>query len=82
MDNRKSIKRPSAVSFSETATIGGNNVLKVVTSVTAAAGQATLPIDITKLAMDGLMVRQKAITANIANVMTPDYQRKDVKFED
>lgn len=38
-------------------------------------------IDITKLAMDGLMVRQKAITANTANVMTPDYQRKDVDFE-
>lgn len=38
-------------------------------------------IDITKLAMDGLMTRQKAITANTANVMTPDYQRKDVSFE-
>lgn len=38
-------------------------------------------IDITKLAMDGLMARQKAITANTANVMTPDYQRKDVNFE-
>lgn len=38
-------------------------------------------IDITKLAMDGLMARQKAITANTANVMTPDYQRKDVDFE-
>lgn len=38
-------------------------------------------IDITKLAMDGLMMRQKAITANTANVMTPDYQRKDVDFE-
>lgn len=38
-------------------------------------------IDITKLAMDGLMVRQKAITSNTANVMTPDYQRKDVDFE-
>lgn len=38
-------------------------------------------IDITKLAMDGLMARQKAIGANTANVMTPDYQRKDVNFE-
>lgn len=38
-------------------------------------------IDVTKLAMDGLMARQKAITANTANVMTPDYQRKDVNFE-
>jgi flagellar basal body rod protein FlgB len=31
--------------------------------------------------MDGLMMRQKAITANTANVMTPDYQRKEVDFE-
>lgn len=38
-------------------------------------------IDITKLAMDGLMMRQKAITANTANVITPDYQRKEVNFE-
>lgn len=38
-------------------------------------------IDITKLAMDGLMARQKAISANTANVMTPDYKRKDVDFE-
>lgn len=38
-------------------------------------------IDITKLALDGLMERQKAITANTANVMTPDYQRKEVSFE-
>lgn len=38
-------------------------------------------IDLTKLAMDGLMMRQKAITSNTANVMTPDYQRKDVSFE-
>lgn len=38
-------------------------------------------IDLTKLAMDGLMMRQKTITANTANVMTPGYQRKDVDFE-
>lgn len=38
-------------------------------------------IDITKLALDGLMERQKAITANTANVMTPGYQRKEVNFE-
>lgn len=42
---------------------------------------STRTIDITKLAMDGLMMRQKAITANTANVMTPDYQRKEVNFE-
>lgn len=38
-------------------------------------------IEITKMAMDGLMARQKATTANIANVMTPDYKRKEVDFE-
>jgi flagellar basal-body rod protein FlgB len=42
---------------------------------------STRTIDVTKLALDGLMMRQKAITANTANVMTPDYQRKDVSFE-
>ena len=42
---------------------------------------STRTIDITKLAMDGLMMRQKAITANTANVLTPDYQRKEVNFE-
>lgn len=39
-------------------------------------------IEVTKLALDGLMMRQKAISANTANVMTPNYQRKDVAFED
>lgn len=38
-------------------------------------------IEITKLGMDGLMERQQAISSNIANVMTPDYQRKEVAFE-
>ena len=38
-------------------------------------------IDILKLGMDGLMQRQQAISSNIANVMTPDYQRKEVAFE-
>ena len=38
-------------------------------------------MDITKFALDGLMLRQQAITANTANVMTPDYQRKEVEFE-
>lgn len=38
-------------------------------------------IELTKYALDGLMVRQKAITANTANAMTPDYQRKEVDFE-
>lgn len=43
---------------------------------------STRTIDLTKLAMDGLTERQKAISSNIANVMTPNYQRKDVQFED
>lgn len=38
-------------------------------------------IEITKLGMDGLMDRQHAISSNIANVMTPDFQRKEVAFE-
>lgn len=39
-------------------------------------------IDITKLAMDGLLLRQKTNAANAANVMTPGYQRKEIQFED
>ena len=38
-------------------------------------------MSITKLGMDGLMDRQHAIASNIANVMTPGYQRKEVAFE-
>ena len=38
-------------------------------------------MNVLKLGMDGLMERQKAITANIANAMSPDYQRKEVNFE-
>lgn len=38
-------------------------------------------IEITKLGMDGLMDRQHAIASNIVNVMTPDFQRKEVAFE-
>lgn len=38
-------------------------------------------IDILKYGMDGLMDRQQAISSNIANVMTPDYHRKEVAFE-
>ncbi|MBP7211437.1 hypothetical protein KBA27_01235 [bacterium] len=38
-------------------------------------------IDITKLALDGLLERQKAISANTANVETPGYTRKEVNFE-
>ena len=41
----------------------------------------TRTIDITKLALDGLMMRQKAVTANTANVITPGYQRQEVTFE-
>ena len=38
-------------------------------------------MDITQLGMDGLMDRQHAIASNIANVMTPGFQRKEVAFE-
>ncbi len=38
-------------------------------------------INITELALNGLMERQKAISSNTANVMTPNYQRKEVSFE-
>lgn len=37
--------------------------------------------NITQLAMDGLMERQRAIGANVANVETPGYTRKEVAFE-
>lgn len=42
----------------------------------------TRSIEITKLALDGLSERHKAIAANTANVMTPGYQRSEVAFED
>ncbi len=32
-------------------------------------------------ALDGLSMRHKAIASNLANVETPNYQRRDVKFE-
>lgn len=38
-------------------------------------------IEVSKLAMDGLVQRQSAIASNTANSMTPDYQRKMVSFE-
>ena len=38
-------------------------------------------MNITKLALDGLTDRQRAISSNIANVMTPGYLRKEVSFE-
>ena len=38
-------------------------------------------MNITQLGMDGLMQRQHAIASNIANVMTPNFQRKEIAFE-
>jgi len=38
-------------------------------------------MNITQLAMDGLIDRQHAIASNIANVNTPGFQRKEVAFE-
>lgn len=37
--------------------------------------------NITHMALDGLYERQKAIASNTANVLTPNYQRKDILFE-
>lgn len=41
----------------------------------------TRTMDVTKLALDGLLMRQRAIAANTANVMSPNYSRKEVHFE-
>lgn len=38
-------------------------------------------IEMTRLAMNGLVDRQHAIASNIANVNTPGFQRKEVAFE-
>ncbi|MCQ2789486.1 MAG: flagellar basal body rod protein FlgB [bacterium] len=38
-------------------------------------------INITQLALSGLEERQQAITANTANVISPNYSRKEVSFE-
>ncbi len=35
-----------------------------------------------KMALDGLSMRQKIISQNLANVDTPGYQARSVKFED
>src|SRR5574344_99272 len=42
---------------------------------------STGTIEVTKLALDGLMERQKAISANIANATSPNYKRQEVSFE-
>lgn len=39
-------------------------------------------INVSNMAMDGLLDRQTAIASNTANSMTPEYQRKRVAFED
>ena len=38
-------------------------------------------MNVMKLGMDGLLQRHEAISSNIANVMTPGYQRQEVSFE-
>ncbi len=38
-------------------------------------------INVLDKAADASMVRQEVINNNLANVSTPDYKRKDVKFE-
>lgn len=37
--------------------------------------------DIGAMALDGLWERSRAISANTANALTPNYQRKEVSFE-
>ena len=37
--------------------------------------------DIAAMALDGLYERSKAISANTVNALTPNYQRKEVSFE-
>ena len=39
-------------------------------------------MEIARLALSGLTRRQDAIASNVANVMTPGYQRKEVAFEE
>jgi flagellar basal-body rod protein FlgB len=39
-------------------------------------------IDVTSLALDGLMKKHRAVSANIANSEVAGYQRQDVSFED
>ena len=39
-------------------------------------------LQVAQAALSGLSQRQEAIAANIANIDTPGYQRKDVSFED
>ena len=38
--------------------------------------------NIASLALDGLYERSKAISSNTVNVLTPNYKRKEVNFED
>lgn len=42
---------------------------------------STSTMNTIKLSMDGLVSRQQAIASNIANAMTPGYQRQEVSFE-
>lgn len=37
--------------------------------------------DLLKAAMDGSMMKEKALSQNLANINTPNYKRKDVKFQ-
>lgn len=39
-------------------------------------------IDVTSLALDGLMQKHRTVSANIANSEVAGYQRQDVSFED
>lgn len=42
----------------------------------------SLPVNLLSKDLDGLWTRQRAIADNMANVSTPDYKAKTVRFED
>ena len=58
--------------------------MSLLTGVGAADGRGIndVTMDALRAAVDGLAVRQEAITSNISNVETPSYLARTVSFED
>lgn len=58
--------------------------MSLITGVGAAQGRGIndMTMDVLRAAVDGLAVRQEAITTNISNVETPSYLARTVSFED
>lgn len=58
--------------------------MSLLSGVGAAGGRGLndSTMDALRMAVDGLAVRQKAITTNISNVETPNYLARTVSFED